>query len=137
MCVDNLVPELDCTLGEELLKVHPSYLEAVRLIRKEVDIKGIAHITGGGIRGNLSRVIPEECSLQINYGSWVVPPIFALIAKYGPVEPEEMHRVFNIGVGMALVLTPDDAGKISGQEFDGWKVFEVGKVITTEQINDV
>jgi phosphoribosylformylglycinamidine cyclo-ligase len=132
MSVDNFVPELDCTLGEELLRVHPSYLIAVRSIRKEIHVKGIAHITGGGIEGNLKRIIPEACSLQIHYGSWEVPPIFGLIEKYGPVEPEEMRRVFNMGVGMALVLSPDDAGKIDGQEFDGWHVFRVGEVKKAE-----
>lgn len=135
MSLHSFVPELDCTLGEELLRVHPSYLEAVRLIREEVKVKGIAHITGGGIEGNLMRVVPEGCSLQIDYGSWDVPPIFALIEKYGPVEPDEMRRVFNMGVGLALVLSLDDASKISGQEFDGWKVFMVGKVIEAEKIN--
>ncbi len=117
MNVDNHIPELGCSLGEELLKVHPSYLEAVREIRKIIKIKGIAHITGGGIEGNLSRVVPEECGMEINYGSWEVPPI-----------SEEMRRVFNLGVGMALVVSSEDAGKLIGNEFGGWKTFEVGKV---------
>jgi phosphoribosylformylglycinamidine cyclo-ligase len=122
------IQELGTTLGEALLAVHPSYLEAVHTIKLEAQIKGIAHITGGGLEGNLERVLPEGCQLQINYGTWTQPPIFDLIRRLGPVEVPEMRRVFNLGVGLALVMAPDDAGKILGREFAGWKAFEVGKI---------
>jgi phosphoribosylformylglycinamidine cyclo-ligase len=126
--LDRSVPELGCTLGESLLRVHPSYLEAVREIRKKAKIKGIAHITGGGIEGNLGRIIPEGCSMEIHYGSWRIPPVFDLVQRRGPVEPSEMRRVFNMGVGMALVVSGKDAGKLIGRSFGGWEVFEVGRV---------
>lgn len=126
--IDDHVPELSRTLGEDLLEVHPSYLRAVRAIRKEITIKGIAHITGGGIEGNLSRILPENCVLKIHYGDWEVPPIFDLIQKLGPVEPGEMRRVFNMGVGLALVVDESSAQKIAGKEFGGWKVFMMGKI---------
>jgi phosphoribosylformylglycinamidine cyclo-ligase len=122
------IQELGTSLGEALLAVHPSYLEAVRAIKPEAQIKGIAHITGGGLEGNLERVLPECCGLQIHYGSWPEPPIFNLIRRLGPVEEPEMRRVFNLGVGLAIVLSPDDAGNILGREFVGWKTFEVGRV---------
>ncbi len=130
MSVDNFIPEFDCSLGEELLKVHPSYLEAIKEIRKNINIKGIAHITGGGIEGNLNRVIPDNCAIKIDYGSWEVPPIFSLIEKLGPVAPEEMRRVFNMGVGMAMVVSPKDARKLIGKQFGGWKVFEMGRLLS-------
>jgi len=126
--LDQLIPELGCTLGEELLKVHPSYLNAARSIRKKVKIKGIAHITGGGIEGNLSRVLPEDCRMKIKYGSWPLPPIFDLIGKLGPVEPEEMRRVFNMGVGMALVVTKEEASEIEEKEYGGWRAFKMGEI---------
>lgn len=126
--LEEKIPELGCTLGEELLRVHPSYLVAVREIRKKARVKGSAHITGGGIEGNLSRVIPSGCSLEIHYGSWHVPPVFDLIQRRGPVEPEEMRRVFNMGVGMALVVSEENAGKLIGRSFGGWEVFEVGRI---------
>ncbi|MFH1862847.1 MAG: phosphoribosylformylglycinamidine cyclo-ligase [bacterium] len=106
------LPELGCTLGEELLRVHPCYLPAVRELRSRINLKGIAHITGGGIEGNLRRILPPHCQAQVDYGAWRVPPIFDLIQRRGPVELEEMRRVFNLGVGMALVVSELDAEKI-------------------------
>jgi phosphoribosylformylglycinamidine cyclo-ligase len=126
--VHDHVPDLGCTLGESLLEVHPSYLCAVRAIREQITLKGIAHITGGGIEGNLNRVIPETCSLEIHYGDWEIPPIFDLIQKLGPVEPEEMRRVFNMGVGLALVVDEESAGKIIGKEFSGWNLIIMGSI---------
>ncbi|TKJ42588.1 phosphoribosylformylglycinamidine cyclo-ligase [candidate division LCP-89 bacterium B3_LCP] len=127
--LDEHISELGCTLADCLLKVHPSYLEAIRAVRRELKIKGIAHITGGGIEGNLRRVVSKEHSLKIHWGNWQVPPIFDLIEKLGPVETDEMRRVFNMGVGMALVVSPDDANRIASKEFASWKIFEVGRVI--------
>ena len=129
LSLDGFIPELGCTLAEELLKVHPSYLDTVKTIREKIKIKGIAHITGGGIEGNLSRIIPKGCRMEIGYGSWEVPPIFDLIQRLGPVEPEEMRRVFNMGVGMAIVTTRKDAQKISNITFVGCKLFELGGVL--------
>ncbi|MCX6640582.1 MAG: phosphoribosylformylglycinamidine cyclo-ligase [bacterium] len=123
------IDSLGCALGETLLAVHPSYLQAVREIRAVVKIKGIAHITGGGIEGNLIRVLPEGCGMKINYSAWHVPPIFDLIQQLGPVEPEEMRRVFNMGVGMALVTSPEDAETMIGNEFDGLRLFKVGEIV--------
>jgi phosphoribosylformylglycinamidine cyclo-ligase len=122
------IQELGTTLGDALLEIHPSYLQAVRALRQEVAIKGIAHITGGGLEGNLERVLPEGCRLEIQYGSWTEPPIFHLIRRLGPVAETEMRRVFNLGVGLALILSSEDAGKIIGREFAGWRTMEVGKI---------
>jgi len=124
------LPELGVPLGEALLAVHPSYLAAVREIRREIPIKGIAHITGGGIEGNLSRVLPEGCGMDLAWGTWPEPPIFDLIRRRGPVEETEMRRVFNLGVGMTLVASAEDASQVAGREFAGWKVREVGKVVS-------
>lgn len=127
--LDQQIPELGCTLGEELLRVHPSYLEVVREIRKNLTIKGIAHITGGGIEGNLNRIIPEGCRMTIDYGSWEVPPIFGLIQRLGSVDPEEMRRVFNMGVGMALVVSAGDLEKT--KNLKKWHFIKVGTVEST------
>jgi phosphoribosylformylglycinamidine cyclo-ligase len=93
-----------------------------------VNIKGIAHITGGGIEGNLIRVLPDGCKMTIDYGSWNVPPIFDLIQRSGPVEPDEMRKVFNMGVGMALVVDKSEAAKIIGNRIGELKVFKVGQI---------
>ncbi|HEY2592784.1 MAG TPA: phosphoribosylformylglycinamidine cyclo-ligase [Chloroflexota bacterium] len=92
------------SLGEALLAPHPSYLGAIQPILDEV--KAIAHITGGGILGNLPRVLPESVSAEIDWGSWRVPPIFEVLQKLGGVAPDEMLRVFNMGLGLIFVTDP-------------------------------
>ncbi len=126
--LDQYIPELNCTLAEELLKVHPSYLPTVRRLRSQVKIKGMAHITGGGIEGNLIRVVPNERQINIRYGSWLEPPIFDLIRRQGPVAEDEMRRVFNLGVGMALVVSREEAGKLTGEDLGSERLFEIGEI---------
>lgn len=96
------VPEFKCTVGEELLKVHRSY-------RKDLEprlkcIKGIAHITGGGFYDNIKRILPEECSAIINKKAWRPQVVFKLIQTMGKVPEQEMYRVFNMGIGMVLII---------------------------------
>jgi len=96
------IPEFKCTVGEELLKVHRSY-------RKDLEpklkcIKGLAHITGGGFYDNIKRILPEECSAIINKKAWRPQVVFRLIQTMGKVPEQEMYRVFNMGIGMVLVI---------------------------------
>lgn len=104
------------SLGDALLAPHPSYLHKVKEIQKVNEIKGIAHITGGGIAGNLKRVLPEHVSAELEWGAWPVPPVFGYLQEHGGVELEEMLRVFNMGLGMVLVTdaaaTPQGAIKV-------------------------
>jgi phosphoribosylformylglycinamidine cyclo-ligase len=92
------------SLGEALLAPHPSYYSAVRELLPK--LKAIAHITGGGIIGNLPRVLPEAVSVELEWGAWPVPPIFSLLAELGPVAFDEMVRVFNMGLGLIFVASP-------------------------------
>ena len=103
-------PELGRTLGEELLEPHRCYLNLLKPHLHK--IKGLAHITGGGIPGNLPRVLPQGLSARVKKGSWEVPPIFQLIQKEGQVPEEEMFRVFNMGVGMALICSPEESEQL-------------------------
>ncbi len=103
-------PELGRTLGEELLEPHRCYLNLLKSHLHQ--IKGLAHITGGGIPGNLPRVLPQGLSARVKKGSWEVPPIFQLIQKEGQVPEEEMFRVFNMGVGMALICSPEESEQL-------------------------
>ncbi len=123
----DMVDELDGVIGELLLKVHKSYLPAVKdLIGKE-ELHCIAHITGGGITDNLPRVLPEDISALINRGSWEVPAIFRFIENEGQVCEEEMFRVFNMGVG--LILSVDRKGVETAMEHlrdNGEKPFVIG-----------
>jgi phosphoribosylformylglycinamidine cyclo-ligase len=105
---DRFVEELGATLGEELLRPHRSYLSEIQALMKKVRILGLAHITGGGFYGNLPRILPEGCGGELNSKSWTPPPIFQLIQTHGKVGPEEMYRVFNMGVGFLVVLRSED-----------------------------
>jgi phosphoribosylformylglycinamidine cyclo-ligase len=98
------MPELGRSLGEELLEPTRIYAKIIRALSAKYPIKGAAHITGGGIPGNLPRILPEGRRAWINRGSWPVPPVFDLIQKIGRVSREEMDRTFNNGLGMILVV---------------------------------
>ncbi|HLZ29870.1 MAG TPA: phosphoribosylformylglycinamidine cyclo-ligase [Chloroflexota bacterium] len=91
-------------LGDALLMPHPSYYAALKPVLPE--LKAIAHITGGGIGGNLPRVLPPTVSVELDYGSWPVPPIFGLLQDLGQLSSDEMLRVFNLGLGMLFVGPP-------------------------------
>ena len=102
--VDTYIDELGKTVGESLLEVHKSYLKTVfPLVEKDL-LNGISHITGGGIIGNTSRIIPKGLDMNINWNSWNVLPIFDLIQKTGNVSDDEMRQAFNLGIGMILIV---------------------------------
>jgi phosphoribosylformylglycinamidine cyclo-ligase len=103
MSIDAYIPELGISLGEELLRPTRIYVKAFMALREKFEIKGMAHITGGGIPGNLVRILPEGLCATIRSGSWSVPPIFELIEKIGKVSGEEMKRTFNMGIGYIMV----------------------------------
>jgi phosphoribosylformylglycinamidine cyclo-ligase len=107
---DKHVDELGMTLGESLLVIHRSYLKAVdNLWDLGINIKAMAHITGGGYPDNLPRVIPSSVGVALDRSAWEPLPIFGLIEERGGVDPLEMYRVFNMGMGMVLFLSPSDA----------------------------
>ena len=92
-----------------LLAPHRLYLDEVRGLRARADVKALAHVTGGGILGNLTRVLPESVGVEIDWGSWSRPAVFDWLTEHG-VEEEEQRRVFNLGIGMCAVVPADDAG---------------------------
>lgn len=105
--IDQHVPELGCTVGEELLKPHKSYLPALqRLIEHEGVVKGLAHITGGGLVENIPRILPRNVDVAIKEGSWPVLPVYDLMQKIGNVPREDMLRTFNLGIGMVVIVNP-------------------------------
>lgn len=99
-------PELGRTLGEALLEPHRSYYHQLKPLLPL--IKGLAHITGGGLIGNVPRVLPEGLAAKFDSKSWTVPPIFNLIQKRGNVDRDEMYRVFNMGIGMVIICSADN-----------------------------
>jgi phosphoribosylformylglycinamidine cyclo-ligase len=104
--VDDPFPETDQTVGQVLLAVHRSYATAVRPVLRNVH--ALAHITGGGIAGNLIRVLPPGTEAVVDAGSWPWPPIFRVLMRAGQVDRTEMRRVFNLGVGMIAAVARDD-----------------------------
>lgn len=100
--LSSYVPELKCTIGKELLKVHYSYRKGLE--PKLKFIKGLAHITGGGFYENIKRILPLNCSAVIRKKSWRPLPVFKLIQELGHVPGEEMYRVFNMGIGMVIII---------------------------------
>ena len=106
---DSLVPELGMSIGEALLVPHRTYLPIVRPLLDSGRIKGMAHITGGGITENLPRILPEGAEALIDRRAWQPPPIFAWLQRTGNVPDDDMLRTFNMGIGLVVACAPDDA----------------------------
>ena len=104
-------PELSRTLGEELLEPHRCYLHQLKPLLPI--IKGMAHITGGGLIDNVPRILPQGVAAQLRSRAWTIPPIFRLIQQRGNVNRNEMYHVFNMGIGMALICSPEDADQLT------------------------
>jgi len=122
--------DLGETIGAALLKPHLSYLPLLEGLIDSGLIKGLAHITGGGLLENIPRILPEGTAVQIRRGSWPVLPIFQLLQDMGKVEEAEMYRTFNMGIGMVVVCSTRDAAAIRRHsEQKGTQTFEVGSVI--------
>ena len=112
LTVDSYVPELGRTIGEALLEPHRSYLSLVRPLLATGLIKGMAHITGGGITENLPRILPEGTGARVRPGSWTVPRVFSWLQESGRVPVSDMMRTFNMGVGLIVVTAADKAGEV-------------------------
>ncbi len=112
LTIDSHLEELGKTVGEELLTPHRNYLPVIKELIQSDDLKALAHITGGGITGNLNRVLPDHLDAVIQRGTWEILPIFRFIRERGKVESEEMYRTFNMGVGMILVVAEGRAGRV-------------------------
>ena len=112
LTIDSHLEELGKTVGEELLTPHRNYLPVIKELIQSDDLKTLAHITGGGITGNLDRVLPDHLDAVIQRGTWEILPIFRFIRERGKVETEEMYRTFNMGMGMILVVAEERAQRV-------------------------
>ena len=124
--------ELGRTLGEALLEPHRCYYPILKSSLPMV--KGMAHITGGGIPGNLPRIFPRGLAAQIDKSSWKAPAIFTLIQKRGSIEEKEMYRVFNMGVGMLVICAPSDVDKLLAAVPKSWVIGEMVKQRGEERV---
>ena len=125
--VNDSIDEFGCTVADELLKVHVSYLDPVIELSAEVNIKGLAHITGGGLYDNLPRILPKGCGAAVQRGSWPVLPVFTWLQDKGSIADKEMYRVFNMGMGMLIVVGKSDSDKIPDSAC-GMPVYRVGEI---------
>lgn len=125
----------DKTLGEVLLTPTKIYVKPVLEILKNVNVHGIAHITGGGFDENIPRILPEGCGVEIRKGSWEIPPVFNLLQDYGKIPEREMFNIFNMGIGMVLAVDPDDVSTVI-KILTEWneKASVIGKVIKGKNV---
>ncbi len=121
-------PDLGCSPGDALLAIHRSYLAPVqRLQAAGITLRGLAHITGGGFPENLPRILPTGCGTTLRRGAWPEPAIFGLIQRLGAISPTEMFEVFNMGLGMLVVVAPDEVAQAQAALPDD--LYVVGEIV--------
>lgn len=134
LSVESRLSELDRPLGDVLLTPTRIYAKQILTLAAEHPITGIAHITGGGLTGNLPRILPAGCQARVHRGSWPIPPICKLIMKVGRVEEEEMYRVFNMGIGLVLVTPAGHADKVITRVAElGDRGYQIGEIVAGEK----
>jgi phosphoribosylformylglycinamidine cyclo-ligase len=133
--VDTFVRELGTAVGEVLLAPHRSYLNIARPIIERGWVKGLAHITGGGITENLPRILPRGCGAEVDPAAWSVPPIFALLQRHGNIQRDEMFRTFNMGIGLIVVCAARDVERVMNTVAQGGEpgVVRIGFVLPGDQ----
>ncbi len=127
--VKTKIPELRGTVGEALLKVHTNYTKPIlKLLDNKVDIRGIAHITGGGFIDNIPRILPKYLNAEIHKGSWPILPIFSFLQKLGKIKEKEMYKIFNMGIGIVLIIPESEEQKIR-KLLKGQKIYKIGRIV--------
>jgi phosphoribosylformylglycinamidine cyclo-ligase len=124
------------SLGEELLTPHRNYTKPVlRILQKNIAIKGMAHITGGGLLDNIPRILPQNCAVEIHKKQIPEQPIFNLLRHLGQLDDYQMYRTFNMGAGMVLFLSPETLSSIREvlRDFPSFPLYEIGKVVRGDQ----
>ena len=131
--VNDTIPELEKSIGLTLLEPHINYTNHVfATLDAGIDVKGIAHITGGGLVENIPRILPDGCGVEIQKGSWPNIPVFDVMQSIGDVDENEMYRAFNMGIGMTFIVSPDDIGAVIDALKDLTDVYEIGSVVNAE-----
>lgn len=125
--IGDFIPELNTTLVEELLRPTRIYVKAFNFIKDEIHIKAMAHITGGGLIGNIQRILPKGLKATIELGSWRRPAIFELIKRLGNVPEDDLIRTFNLGIGYVFIVDNKDSSKaIQILKENNYEVYEIG-----------
>ncbi len=131
---DSVVEELGCTIGDELLRVHRSYLPVLRPVLDAGLVKGLAHITGGGITENLPRILPPGTAALIDRSAWAPHAIFRYLQRAGGVPDDDMYRTFNMGIGMIVGCAEDDVSRVTVmlQAAGETRVHRIGRIVEGE-----
>ena len=128
--VNDTIPELKKSVGLTLLEPHINYTNHVfSVLDKGIDVKGIAHITGGGLVENIPRILPNGCGVKLQKGSWPNIPVFDVMQSIGNVDEDEMFRAFNMGIGMVFIVAPDDIGAVTDALKNLTDVYEIGAIV--------
>jgi phosphoribosylformylglycinamidine cyclo-ligase len=127
---DQVMTESGATVGDALLAEHVCYLDVIRKLKSDYAVKGLAHITGGGLEGNTRRIIPKNLQAEFDWGSWPVPAIFELIRSAGSVPEEDMRQAFNLGIGLVAALSQDMAASAMQADWGGMTPRIVGRIVT-------
>lgn len=130
--VDSALPEFSRTLGEVLLEPHINYTRPVlHLLQQAIPIKGMAHITGGGLLENIPRILPANCSVEIDKNTWPEQAVFSLLRDLGHIDDQEMYRTFNMGVGLVMIVDASipDRVRAALTHFPEFAVYEIGRVV--------
>jgi len=130
LTVESRISDLDQPLGEVLLTPTRIYAKQILALAADYPVKGIAHITGGGLTENLPRILPKGCRARVHRGAWPVPPIFQVLRKMGKVNEEELYRVFNMGIGLALVVSANHVEKLTARAAElGDRGYRIGEIV--------
>ncbi|MEB3103387.1 phosphoribosylformylglycinamidine cyclo-ligase [Ferviditalea candida] len=133
--LDQVVDELGAPLGDVLLTPTKIYVKTVLELLKNVELRGLSHITGGGFIENIPRVLPDQVNVRIDYGSWPIPPVFKLMQRLGSVSHEDMFRTFNMGIGMVMVVPAEQAPHtVNLAEALGEQAYVIGTVTEGSRI---
>jgi len=128
--VNDTIPELKKSVGLTLLEPHINYTNHVfAVLDKNINVKGIAHITGGGLVENIPRILPDDCGVEIQKGSWPILPVFDVIQSLGDIDQDEMFRSFNMGIGLVFIVDPSNMNKINKALRALTPIYEIGSVI--------
>ncbi|UNK19311.1 phosphoribosylformylglycinamidine cyclo-ligase [Paenibacillus sp. N3/727] len=132
--LDQVMPELGKSLGDALLTPTKIYVKSLLALMKEIEVKGMAHITGGGFIENIPRMLPDHVNVDIEYGSWPILPIFKLMQEQGDISNKDMFTTFNMGIGMVVVVAEENADKaLQLLRSSGEEPYVIGRVTDGER----
>jgi len=132
--VNDTIPELEKSVGLTLLEPHINYTNHIfSVLDKGIDVKGIAHITGGGLVENIPRILPNGVGVNLKKESWPSLPVFDVMQSIGDVDENEMFRAFNMGIGMVFIVDSTDVNSVKDALKDLTEVYEIGSVVSGEK----